>query len=230
VRVAQLWRYPVKSLAGERLPAVSVDGRGLVRDRLWALVDPDGRIASGKTTRRFRNVPGLLRHRSHLAADDRPEVTLAGGRSAQAGSPQLDALLAETAPAGWSLQGEGSTPHFDAGAVHVVTTATLATLGSGDGEPLAVERLRPNLVLDTNGGAAFPEDAWLGRTLRVGAVELRIVMRTERCVMVGHAQATLPSRPTLLKRIGRVNGACAGVYADVILPGTIAEGDAAQLL
>lgn len=59
-RVAGLWRYPVKSLDGEQLEQVAIDRRGVERDRLWALVDGEGKIASGKPTRRFRKVPGLL--------------------------------------------------------------------------------------------------------------------------------------------------------------------------
>jgi uncharacterized protein YcbX len=228
IRLAELWRYPVKSLAGERLRRVTVDLRGLEGDRLWALVDPDGGIASGKTTRRFRRVPGLLHHRSHLDGRE-PVVTLADGRSARAGSAELNALVAEIAPPGWSLQREDRTPHFDAGPVHLVTTATLATLSKVAGEPIPVERLRPNLLLEVDHTAPFPEDEWLGRTMLLGAVELRILDRTERCAMVGHAQSSLEAHPTLLKTIGRINHACAGVYAEATVPGVLNEGDIARL-
>ena len=64
--VAALRRYPVKSLRGEELERLEVDGRGPVGDRLWALVDEQGKLASGKPTRRFRKVPGLLEHSSRL--------------------------------------------------------------------------------------------------------------------------------------------------------------------
>jgi MOSC domain-containing protein len=74
-------------------------------------------------------------------------VTLADGRSARAGSAELDALMAEIAPPRWSLQREDRTPHLDAGPVHLVTTATLATLRGVAGERFPVERLRPNLML-----------------------------------------------------------------------------------
>jgi len=177
MRVAELWRYPVKSLGGERVTSVAVDERGVAGDRIWALTDTEGGIASGKTTRRFRALPGLMRHRSHLDGDE-PVITLADGRSARAGSPELDAVVAAISPPGWSLQREASIRHFDAGAVHVVTTATLATLSAAAGEPVGVERLRPNILLDTGHDAPFPEGEWLGRTLRIGNVELSIVDRT----------------------------------------------------
>jgi uncharacterized protein YcbX len=229
VWVAEVWRYPIKSLAGERLSSATVEWRGLVGDRRWALVDGDGGIASGKTTRRFRKVPGLLKHRSRLDSDA-PVLIHADGRSARAGTAELDQLLADIAPAGWSLQPERRTPHFDDGAVHLVTTATLSTLSRAAGEPVPAERLRPNLVLAVEDAAPFPEDGWLGRTLHLGGVELRITKRAERCVMVGHAQHRLALRPTLLKTIGHLNGACAGVYAEVSAPGTLVVGYPARLL
>jgi len=59
-RVAELWRYPVKSLGGERLARATLEPRGLTGDRLWAVRGEDGRIGSGKTARRFRRMPHLL--------------------------------------------------------------------------------------------------------------------------------------------------------------------------
>jgi hypothetical protein len=58
VSVLELWRYPVKSLLGEPLEEVEVDERGFVGDRLFAVVDSNGKIGSGKTTRRFPCLPG----------------------------------------------------------------------------------------------------------------------------------------------------------------------------
>lgn len=224
MRVAAIWRYPVKSLAGERSLVVRVDARGLEGDRQWALVSPEGGIASGKRTRRFRKVPGLLCHHSRLERG-LPVITLADGREARADEPLAAELVAEIAPPGWRLQRETSTPHFDAGAVHVLTTRTLATVSDAFGESVSIRRMRPNLLVDVDDGEPFPEDGWLGRTLAIGSVQLRIVGRTERCVMVGHRQAGLDPRPRLLQTIGRVNGVCAGVYGEVVTPGDMREGD-----
>jgi uncharacterized protein YcbX len=84
-------------------------------------------------------------------------------------------------------------------------------------------------VLEVDHTAPFPEDEWLGRTILLGAVELRILDRTERCAMVGHAQSSLEAHPTLLKTIGRINHACAGVYAEATVPGVLNERDIARL-
>ena len=209
----------MKSLGGERLERVDVDARGLVGDRGWALVrGVDGKIASGKPTRRFAKVPGLLHHSARLV-DGEPEITLADGRSAPASA--AGELTAAIAPAGWALEREDGVSFFDTAAVHLVTDTTLATLD------ISVERLRPNLLIaGAPDDEPFPEDAWIGRTVRVGGVVLRIFDRTERCVMVNHSRPTLPHVPRLLQKIGRANAACAGVYASVMAPGSVGVGDA----
>jgi uncharacterized protein YcbX len=226
MRVAELWRYPVKSLAGERCEALVLDGRGVEHDRGWAFVDGDGGIASGKTTRRFRKVAGLMHHVARLGEDGRPVIELADGRCVRPGDP----ALADIVPPGWTLQPEGATPFHDAAPVHLVTDATLATVAAAAGHDLPPQRLRPNLVIATGAAEGLPEDGWAGRTLRVGEVELRVTERTERCVMVTHAQRGVPARPRLLQAIGRLNEACAGAYAEVVRPGRIRAGDAVELV
>lgn len=225
--VAGLWRYPIKSLDGEVRAELAVEQRGAELDRVWALVDQDGGIASGKPTRRFRKVPGLLRHSSRMDGDT-PVIHLADGRRGRVGTAEAERLVREIAGAGWSIQREESVSHFDVAPLHIITTATLATLSAAAAAPLAVERFRPNILLETE-AAGFPEEEWIGRTLRVGEAALRVVGRVERCVMVNHARATLPARSDVLKTIGRVNQVCAGVYAEVLVPGTIRVGARATL-
>jgi uncharacterized protein YcbX len=221
-RVVGLWRYPVKSLGGEEAATFELDGRGLVADRLWGLVDPVGKIASGKWTRRFRRVPGLLLHRARLGEDGLPLLDLADGRTARL----EDAVAEELAGPGWRFAREGSVSHFDAGAVHLLTTATLAGIGAAAGEDVEVERLRPNVLVDAGDER---EESWIGRRIVVGAVELEVVGPAPRCVMVNEAQPGLPRRRTLLRTIGRWNAVNAGVYASVVRPGCISLGDAVRI-
>ena len=225
--VASLWRYPIKSLDGECMQELTFDQRGVVLDRMWALVDQEGGIASGKHTRRFRKVPGLLRHAGRMAGD-LPVISLADGRSARIDTAEAAQLITEIAGPGWSIRREDSVPHFDVAGVHLITTSTLATLSAAARAPLVVERFRPNILLDT-ATPGLPEEAWIGRNLRLGDVELRVVGRVERCVMVNHARPALPARPDVLKTIGRVNNAHAGVYAQVIKQGTVACGTPAMV-
>jgi uncharacterized protein YcbX len=117
---------------------VRLDARGVEFDRIWALVDHEGGIASAKRTRRFRKVPGLLRHGSRLEGAA-PIVTLSDGRRARAGTREMIEIVEAMAGPGWSLEREDDTPHFDADALHLVTTATLASLSAAIGARVAVE-------------------------------------------------------------------------------------------
>lgn len=227
-RVSELWRYPVKSLGGERLPALDLEPRGVVGDRLWALVDSDGKLASGKTTRRFRKVPGLLMHGAQLE-NGKPVVDLADGRRVAVDDPRAGALAEELAGPGWAFGEERDMPHHDAAPVHLVTSRTLAQLASLIDEPFPSQRVRPNVVIEAEGEPGFAEDSWIGRNIKLGEVELRVIDRTERCVMVNHARPGIRHRPDILKTIGRANEACAGVYAEVVAPGRIELGATVQV-
>src|SRR5262249_49222110 len=133
-----------------------------------------------------------------------------------------------------TLSREAEISHFDAGPLHLLTTASLRTLGgalaASAAQALAGRRFRPNMLVETEAGD-FPEDTWQGHDLAVGAdVRLRVAGRTERCVMVGLAQDALPYDPRILKAVARVNAVCLGVYAEVLTPGTIRIGDSIRLL
>jgi uncharacterized protein YcbX len=84
-----------------------------------------------------------------------------------------------------------------------------------------VERLRPNLLVESK----EREEAWVGRRLVAGEVELEVAMPAPRCVMVCHEQPGLPKRPTLLREIARGHGLDVGVYARVVRPGRVRLGD-----
>jgi hypothetical protein len=72
--VERIWRYPIKSIGGERLDEVAVDARGLAGDRLYAVRDAEGKFGSGKNTRRFRRKPGLLQLQSRYPGGTVTEV------------------------------------------------------------------------------------------------------------------------------------------------------------
>jgi uncharacterized protein YcbX len=234
--VRELHRYPVKSMRGERLERAALDEAGLDGDRAWALLDPLRNWASAKTNRgRWKLVDGMLDLRARtLPADGEGErvlVTLPDGRTAVAGAPGSDELLSEHLgrPLRFDRGDRGYRwgRHHDAAPLHLVSTATLDGLADDDGDPLDPLRLRPNVVLATPVGApAFVEDGWTGRLLALGEARLRVVEPTGRCVMTTRAQGEeLDAAPTVLRRIGRRNGASAGVYLAVVRPGRVAVGD-----
>ena len=121
---------------------------------------------------------------------------------------------------------------FDCAFVHVLTTATLdhlrALYPQGRFE---VRRFRPNIVVETAGGAKdFVENSWVGRTLCIGdAVRLSVTAPCARCVMTTLPQGDLPKDADILRTAAQHNQANVGVYAAVLQGGTIRRGDSVRL-
>jgi uncharacterized protein YcbX len=222
--VLELWRYPVKSLLGERLEAIEVEARGLQRDRSFAVIDRHGKIGSGKTTRRFRLFPGLFDLRARIEGE-RALVTLPDGREMCVGDPRLDRFISERYGHDLRFVEESRVAHHDAAPLHLLTTASLNWLQARlSGSQVDRRRFRPNIVLD-GAGSDLVEDGWVGHRFTIGGVVVRVDERTERCVMTTNSQDELPQDPAVLAAVTKLNDVCLGVYATVEQPGTIRVGD-----
>jgi uncharacterized protein len=228
--VERLWRYPIKSTGGERLDRVAVGPRGLAGDRLWAVRDGNGKFGSGKNTRRFRRMPGLLELASRWP-DGMGEPRLLD----PAGKPvdDTDRFLREyLGRDDVSVAREGAVSHFDQLPLSVLTTATLDWVRRTlPGVPVDERRFRPNIVVRTPPGTApFVEDDWLGRTAVIGEeARIEFVRSSERCVMVNEAQAELPRSSLVLRAIAAAHDNRLDALATVLRPGEVAVGDALVL-
>jgi uncharacterized protein YcbX len=232
MRVLELWRYPVKSMQGERLPVAEIGPHGLVGDRGWALFDRDTGL--GLTARR---VPDLLFGAGRLRPDGCVEVVLPDGTATaddvvlsdwlgrpvalrQAGaepapryeSPDDDELPEVTTWHEW--QGAGGPFHdIEVARVSLVTTGTLGTWDR--------RRFRSNVVLEGPG-----ESGLIGTQFRVGSAVLDVNDPIARCVMVTRPQPGGIGRDTsVLKTIHRQHGGDLAVGAQVHTPGTVRTGD-----
>ncbi|MFF0003642.1 MOSC domain-containing protein [Streptomyces tibetensis] len=231
--IERIWRYPIKSTGGERLASVDVDERGVLGDRLYAVRDAEGRFGSGKNTRRFRRMPGLLRLRSRY-----PEAQLLAEPELldPHGVPVADAtayLRRYLQRQDVEVAREGSVSHFDQLPLSVLSTATLDWMHTAlAGIPVDERRFRPNLLIRTPPGTpAFVEDQWLGSTVRIGtAVGVTFVRSSERCVMVGESQQELPHSPLVLKTIARAHDMRLDALGTVAEPGTIGVGDVVTVI
>jgi uncharacterized protein YcbX len=227
--VGELHRYPVKSLTGERLEQVDVEDRGVVGDRLWSVRDPDGKLGSGKSTRRFRRMDGLLALRAAYDGDV-PVLTFPDGRSLRGDDPEVHQALSDHVGRPVSLGREVEVSHFDEGPIHLVTTSSLATIGDARGDRVDPRRLRPNVVVDTAPQTGLPENDWSGRRLQIGEVVLQVLYAMPRCVMLDLATADLSPDHGVLRTVTAVNAGDLGVVADVVAPGTLALGDPVSFL
>jgi uncharacterized protein YcbX len=223
--VVALYRYPVKSVRGECLDALRVEARGVVGDRLYALRTPEGKFGSGKSTRRFRRMEGLLDLTAAYEGGT-PVIAFPDGQAMQGDDPDIHDYLSAHVRQPVTLVREDDVSHFDDSPLHLITTAGLRSLGLVAAD---IPRFRPNVVIDVPGNG-FVEDTWIGRELLLGDVRLRITGSAVRCVMIGMAQEDLPERPELLRQVGDRHETCFGVYATVVAPGDIALGTEARLV
>jgi uncharacterized protein len=235
--IEQVWRYPVKSLGGERVAASLVDDRGLLGDRLWAVHDHDGKFGSGKNSRRFKRMVGLLGVTSRYPAEPAagcmqpPVVTSGDGRDHPVASGAADEFLRELIGLPEvRVRHEGEVSHFDSVQLSLIGTATIDWLQS-ELPDLEIEprRFRANLVVRTE--EPFIEESWLGRVVQLGcgqdAVAAVFDRVLERCVMVGMAQPGLSESGAVLKRVGKreENSLCLAIGGNITRRGTVRAGD-----
>ena len=209
MRVAELWRYSVKSLRGERLDRADILADGLRGDRATQVVDHKGARMTGRTAKR------LLGLQSGLGEDGEPTIDGYSWRRDEA----LE-LIRDAAGPGAGLAPLGR--HFDDRSVLVTTDGAIGALGV-DGR-----RLRPNIHIEGVDGLA--ENGWVGRRLRLGGVELDVVDRCERCVMTTIDPDTLEVDPGVLRRINSNFGALMGLLCDVATAGEARVGDVVELV
>lgn len=221
-KIRQLWRYPVKSLRGETLQLAAVDKRGLIGDRLYALVNDQGKIASGKNTRRFFQLDGLFDLASRREGDA-TFIEFPDGRCIQCDDSGADDVVSDYFRTALQVKPEQTVSHLDDSPIHLVTTADLERLESRHGRPVDARRFRPNLIVDFDDDHAIQLREGVYMTL--GSAMLRIRSTTERCRMVTLAQDGLPGDKPLLKSIALNKAVDFGYYADVIQPGTFAVDD-----
>jgi uncharacterized protein YcbX len=172
------------------------------------------------------------------------EVTFATATPSQRMAGRVSSPTTATAEAYWpDIEGldnrdavtEFALPEgtfFDAGVIHILTTATLERLRElYPAGRFEVRRFRPNIVVETDAGVKdFVENEWIGRTIAIGdTVRLSITRPCSRCVMTTLPQADLPRDNGILRAIAQHNRAQAGVYASVLRGGTIRRGDEIRL-
>jgi uncharacterized protein len=234
--VTALWRYPVSSMAGERLDVAPLDASGVIGDRVWGVIDrTSDRIASPGREKHFVRVPhGYAR----LTSSGAVEISAQGQRWAatddEAALDELSHLfgfppqLKPFAPAG----ADGFKARYDRAPIHLLTTASLRSLRQDlPGSVIDERRFRPNIVVEWPDEAMpVPEHDWIGREIRIGEVTLRGREPCGRCGFVTIEQAGLPLDVEVLRTVVRRHERNFGIYCDVLSPGRIRLGDAVTVV
>jgi uncharacterized protein YcbX len=231
VRVAELWRFPVKSLQGEQLDGATVTDRGIIGDRAFAIFDLD--TGFGLTARRL---PELLGASARFVDDGAPpEIVLPDGTLAADDATLSDWLgrrvrlcaasdvaerhyenpLDADREADWIVFDGAPGPFHDSARTRVSLVST-ATLGTWDRR-----RFRANVLLDGGG-----EDGLVGTTIAIGDVRLDVVKRIGRCVMITRPQPGGIERDlNVLKTVNREHGGSLAIGALVAQAGAVRVGD-----
>lgn len=250
--IVELWRYPVKSMQGERLQSVSLDASGFVADRRFGVVTPEGFVLSGKSE------PRILGASASVRADGEIEIELPDGVRTASDDPDVDALLSawldrplrlhraaadeqftihhHTDPEDETKTKDFSTPpgaYYDSrSTVHLLSHSSLRAAGAAYREgQWDVRRFRPNIVVSFANGASgddeegFVEEAWVGATVALGAVPAFVRKLTERCVLTTRAQPGLDRDLQIYRSLRENNHANLGIYLVPQAAGTIAVGE-----
>jgi uncharacterized protein len=225
-RVVGLWRYPVKSMAGEKLSDAEVSWHGFAGDRRWAFIR-DGMTQSGFPWLTLRERSDMNHYLPSFVEPARPDksrtvVRTPSGAVLDVADP---ALAAELWPGGARVvrQDRGI---FDTFPLSLVTTQTLSRLGEMVGSRLDVERFRPNILVEPTNDEAFVEDSWVGCILRIGDLRMRVDKRDGRCAVITIDPLTSERNPTILRAVAQERQGCVGVYGSTVQPGRIAQKDA----
>jgi uncharacterized protein len=229
-QVEAIFRYPVKSMAGEPLEVAALGWHGLDGDRRFAFRRIDDR--SGFPWLTATKLPDLLlfspQRREDTAHGDLPtHVRTPDGEMMAVFSEELAAEVARRcgAPVQMMQLRHGI---FDDASISVIAIDTVREITQRAGQRPDVRRFRPNVVVRLLRSVPFQEDEWVGGVLSFGEGDdvpaVSVTMRDVRCSMVNYDPDSVSPAPEVLKAVVRVNQNNAGVYGTVTRIGRLAVG------
>ncbi len=206
--IQELWRYPVKSMRGERLTEATLRKTGILGDRNIVVISREGdRMVTARTH------PGLLGLQGSLSSDG---TTLVNGF--EWNSLQAQALVREAAREDVRLVDAGEhAERFDVLPLLVATDGAIQELG------LDLRRLRPNIVI--GGVAGQAERSWASSTIRSGQVAIDVAQLRMRCVMTTFDPDTLQQDIGVLRKIVKEASGKLGLDCSIASPGILRKGD-----
>jgi uncharacterized protein YcbX len=210
LHVAGLWRYPVKTLAGEPLAQAELTADGIPGDRIVHVRGPEG----VRTSRRQHRLLGL---HGTLGPDGRPLVN-----GLPWDDPSILALVQDAAGDDAWLAAHDGPERFDILPLLVATDGAVAAFGRD------VRRLRPNILI--GGVDGMDETTWEGAELHIGEAIIGLDSLRGRCPMTTVDPDTLERDPAVLRDIGQRFGGKLALNADVLRPGTVRVGDPVRLM
>lgn len=251
--VESLYRFPVKSLAGEVLDQAFVGYAGIYGDRLYAFKKQDGPAffpyLTARDCQRMLLYKPRFRH-SELARQPKDWAQAEAwsiGVTPVYGSPE-ELVLDVEAPDGevYDIGASALADQLsrdaddspvlslcysdraltDGRPVSLISTQTLAQLSRETDLVVDGRRFRANIYVNFDHGSGFSENDLVGRTVQIGErVRVAVVERDPRCVMITFDPDTGAATPALLRQVTKAHNREAGVYAAVLVEGMVYPGD-----
>jgi uncharacterized protein YcbX len=229
-QVEAIFRYPVKSMGGERIEEADLGWYGLEGDRRLAFQRMDDR--SGMPWLTASKLPDLVLFApqrredgpqgdlpTHIRTPDGEEVPVFGEDLAKEVGRRYGA------PVEMMQLRHGI---FDEASISVIASDTVREIGRLSGRSLDVRRFRPNVLVRLLRPTPFQEDEWVGGVLSFGegddAPAIAVTMRDERCSMVNLDPDSASPAPEVMKAVVRANQNTAGIYGAVTRIGRLAIG------
>lgn len=235
----ELWQYPISSVGGESVRSITAGASGVLGDRNFILMDgKTGMPAAPERDARWR--PAL-----HLTArpveGDLPLIAFPDGATMSVADVATNEYLSnyfgfcvvigklnDTSEHYGFPRATHRHHHFP---IHILTTGSLRRLAQLlSVNDVDVRRFRPTMLVETGDDAGFPESAWIGRRVIMGAIELCVEEETKRCGVTFISQPGLDEDPEVLRSILRHNKRHLGVYCSVTREGEIQVGDQLTIL
>jgi uncharacterized protein YcbX len=257
-RVESLWRYPVKSMRGERLDEAFVGFSGIYGDRLYAFRSTGAPVGFPYLTgrelehmllfqprfRQFESMrrPPNLDEAEALAPGVTPvyavepdtavDVTAPDGKTYHIDDPTLIDRLSDGLRERHALSVVRSDRSMtDCRPVSIFGVWTARQLSDEVGTEIDKRRFRANIYIDFGSRKGFAEDDLVGETLRIGRkATMAILERDPRCKMITLDPDTAQQNPDVMRGVARNHDGKAGVYAAVLIEGTIQPGDEVAVL
>ena len=257
-QVESVWRYPVKSMRGEELQEAFVGFGGVYGDRIYAFrssAAPKGfPYLTGREQQQMLLYQPAYRDPAQMAkppnlaeaeaispmitpiypdpADAMADVTTPTGELLAIDDPRLPGMLREGTREMHQLTLLRSDRAMtDCRPISLFSIQTARQLSHEAGADLDKRRFRANVYIDVRSHRAFEEDDFVGRTLRIGAkTVIAVVDRDSRCKMITLDPDTAEANPEVMRCLARTRDCKAGVYAAVLVEGTIRPGDEIALL
>ncbi len=209
--ITELWRYPVKTMAGEKLKRATLGPLGIEGDRVVHVEDAGGRVITSRSHPRFLGHKGSRGKRGAILVDDRPWDSRA-----------VAAEVADIAGPGARLVRYEGAERFDVLPLLVATDGSIAAFGH---DP---RRLRPNIVI--GGVEGLGEREWPGACLQIGTVIIGVQDLRSRCIMTSYDPDTLVQDKEVTRGIYRRFEGKMALNCFVIAGGEIAVGDEVRLV